>query len=148
MIYQQGDVVLEGVDFDTAEIEASGEEKNDLVLAEGEATGHMHQIVEGVAKLIVFKELLYLKVISETAKLRHNEHSLKKTIGRYGNYNKIPNKDIKYLKSIGIKVDKKIPFTAFLEKVPDEIVLPSGFYEVKQVKRYDHLDEEIKRVVD
>jgi hypothetical protein len=45
-----------------------------LVLAEGEATGHRHQISQGKAELYQQQGQLYLKVISETATLTHEEH--------------------------------------------------------------------------
>lgn len=45
-----------------------------LVLAEGEVTGHRHRISEGVAELYQRDQTLYLKVLSETATLTHEEH--------------------------------------------------------------------------
>ncbi|NJM48711.1 MAG: hypothetical protein HC860_23210 [Alkalinema sp. RU_4_3] len=46
-----------------------------LVLAEGEATGHKHQITSGAAELIERNGILFLRVLSETATLSHEEHS-------------------------------------------------------------------------
>ena len=45
-----------------------------LVLAEGEVTGHKHQITNGQAELIRKDEVLFLRVLSETATLCHEEH--------------------------------------------------------------------------
>ena len=45
-----------------------------LILAEGEATGHKHEIVEGDAELIEENGTLYLRVKSKEAKLTHPEH--------------------------------------------------------------------------
>ncbi len=45
-----------------------------LVLAEGEKTGHKHQIISGRAELFRIYDLLYLKVLSATAILSHEEH--------------------------------------------------------------------------
>ncbi len=47
-----------------------------LVLAEGEATGHRHQITAGQAELFDRHGTLYLRVISETARLTHEEHGV------------------------------------------------------------------------
>ena len=68
MKYQQGDVLIKSCE------EVKGEELNHLILAEGEYTGHSHRIIEGMAKLVLYKNLLYLKVISKQAKLFHDEH--------------------------------------------------------------------------
>lgn len=49
--------------------------KGGLVLARGEVTGHAHRIVEGKAFLYrIAAEILYLRVLSEFAKLYHEEH--------------------------------------------------------------------------
>jgi len=87
---RQGDVLIV-----PCAIPSSAKKLNHLVLAEGEVTGHKHQIVEGEAELYegevdeeVLKNLpvemkasftlgqraLFLKVISESAKLSHEEH--------------------------------------------------------------------------
>lgn len=44
------------------------------ILAEGEATGHKHEIVEGDIELFEIEGTLYLRVKSEEAKLAHPEH--------------------------------------------------------------------------
>ena len=49
--------------------------KGELVLARGEVTGHAHRIVEGRAFLYQLATgMLYLRVLSEFAKLYHEEH--------------------------------------------------------------------------
>lgn len=70
---RQGDVILQFVQ------KIEGEKLPHLVLAEGEVTGHKHRIIEGKAELYQqeFDEddsILYLKVLSETAILTHEEH--------------------------------------------------------------------------
>ena len=71
--YRQGDVIL----ICDAEIP---EEKRKLchsVLAEGEVTGHKHQVTEGDVEL--YESVvgdIYLKVLSLDAKLTHEEHGL------------------------------------------------------------------------
>jgi len=70
MRYQQGDVLLKNVEVDLS----SAETLKHLVLAEGEVTGHCHRITQGQAKLMMLKNIMYLKVISDYAKLFHDEH--------------------------------------------------------------------------
>ena len=49
--------------------------RGELVLARGEVTGHAHRIVEGQAFLYrLATGILYLRVLSEFAKLYHEEH--------------------------------------------------------------------------
>lgn len=67
--YQQGDVLLRKVS------EIQGKKLKHLVLAEGEATGHKHQIIEGDAELYEHGGTLFLRVTSETAVLAHEEHA-------------------------------------------------------------------------
>lgn len=66
---RQGDVIL---------IPASETVNSDklahLTLAEGELTGHRHRISQGNAELYERNRTLYLKVISPTALLTHEEH--------------------------------------------------------------------------
>lgn len=45
-----------------------------LTLAEGEVTGHSHRISNGEAELYEKDGVLYLKVLSPTATLTHEEH--------------------------------------------------------------------------
>ena len=68
---QQGDVILDSCEMDLKD----GEKLKHLILAEGEATGHHHQIVSGVAALIMMKDKMFLKVMSDYAKLKHEEHN-------------------------------------------------------------------------
>lgn len=69
--FRQGDVLLvwaEPLDnFPTPKLPH-------LVLAEGEITGHRHQITDGQAELIEKNKMLFLRVLSETATLSHQEH--------------------------------------------------------------------------
>ncbi|AKG21861.1 hypothetical protein [Calothrix sp. 336/3] len=66
---RQGDVIL----LPTQEIQ--GQKLSHLVLAEGEVTGHKHRIAEGQAELYAKAGSLYLRVLSETAVLIHEEHA-------------------------------------------------------------------------
>ena len=66
---RQGDVILIPT---TANID--GTKLPHLTLAEGEVTGHRHQIINGEAELYERDGVLYLKVLSPTAKLSHEEH--------------------------------------------------------------------------
>lgn len=68
--YRHGDVILKRA----AIIPDNATKKTHLVLAEGESTGHLHEIKGGKAELYEFNETLYLKVISDIAKLDHPEH--------------------------------------------------------------------------
>jgi hypothetical protein len=65
---RQGDVILTPVP------KIQGEKKSHLTLAEGEVTGHSHQIIEGQAELYEKDGTLYLRVLSPTALLSHEEH--------------------------------------------------------------------------
>ncbi|MCM1983291.1 hypothetical protein [Lyngbya confervoides] len=47
---------------------------NHLTLAEGEVTGHRHRISQGSAELYEREGTLYLRVLSPTAQLTHEEH--------------------------------------------------------------------------
>lgn len=65
---RQGDVILLSVQ------QVAGEKLSHLTLAAGEVTGHKHRIVEGEAELSAKDGTLYLRVFSETALLKHEEH--------------------------------------------------------------------------
>ena len=65
---RQGDVILQPIKL------TSGKKLSHLTLAEGEVTGHSHQITRGNAELYEKNGTLYLKVLSETASLTHEEH--------------------------------------------------------------------------
>lgn len=71
MRLQQGDVVIDKCKISLKE----GKKLKHLVLAEGESTFHHHQIVSGVAALIMMKDKMFLKVMSDYAKLKHEEHN-------------------------------------------------------------------------
>jgi hypothetical protein len=66
--YRQGDVLL------TPAKSIAGKTLPHLTLAEGEVTGHKHQIIEGEARLYERNGTLYLSVLSEWATLSHEEH--------------------------------------------------------------------------
>ncbi|MBD2300612.1 hypothetical protein BCD64_09515 [Nostoc sp. MBR 210] len=65
---RQGDVILLPVE------QVDGQKKLDLILAEGEVTGHKHKISEGEAELYEKDGTLYLRVLSDIALLTHEEH--------------------------------------------------------------------------
>jgi hypothetical protein len=70
--YRQGDVsIVTAVKIPLAAQRIPGEP----ILAQGEVTGHTHRITEG--KVLLYKlatGLMYLRVLSEFAKLYHEEH--------------------------------------------------------------------------
>lgn len=67
---RQGDVILISV----KKRQDEGKKLPHLTLAEGEVTGHSHRISEGQAQLYEKDGTLYLRVLSETATLTHEEH--------------------------------------------------------------------------
>jgi hypothetical protein len=69
-ILRQGDVLIIPSDKSIA-----GTKLPHLTLAEGEVTGHRHQISNGEAELYERDGVLYLKVLSPTAILTHEEHA-------------------------------------------------------------------------
>ena len=68
MKIQQGDVIIKTVD------EITGHRIQGLTLAEGEATGHHHTVTKGDAELYNHEGTLFLRVLSETATVTHQEH--------------------------------------------------------------------------
>lgn len=71
---RQGDVILQPSQ-ELQNVHSQFVEKlANLVLAEGEVTGHTHQITEGEAELYQWGANLYLRVTSDTAILTHEEH--------------------------------------------------------------------------
>jgi hypothetical protein len=71
-VYRQGDVSI--ITADKVPTKAK-RVRGELVLARGEVTGHAHRIVEGQAFLYrLATGILYLRVLSEFAKLGHEEH--------------------------------------------------------------------------
>ncbi|MGI0485994.1 hypothetical protein ACN4EK_11190 [Pantanalinema rosaneae CENA516] len=69
---RQGDVIL--LPVAQLGIETGNAPLPHLTLAEGEVTGHRHQISAGNAELYERDGTLYLKVLSATATLTHEEH--------------------------------------------------------------------------
>ena len=67
--YQQGDVLIKKIDY-----EIKGKKLNHLTLAEGEKTGHNHQIISGLGQLIMMDNMMHLQIFSDTALLKHQEH--------------------------------------------------------------------------
>jgi hypothetical protein len=68
MVFRQGDVLLTPTEY------LRGTKLPNLTLAEGELTGHAHRITQGDAELYQNDEILYLKVLSPSALLTHEEH--------------------------------------------------------------------------
>ena len=69
MYFQQGDVIIKKFQG-----KIKGDKLNHLTLAEGEATGHHHSIISGEAALYNMQGALFLKVMSDKALLKHQEH--------------------------------------------------------------------------
>jgi hypothetical protein len=69
-IIRQGDVLVI-----PSKTSISGDKLPHLTLAAGEVTGHRHQISSGEAELFERDGILYLKVLSPTATLTHEEHA-------------------------------------------------------------------------
>jgi hypothetical protein len=69
-IIRQGDVLI--IPSDSL---ATGTKLPHLTLAEGEVTGHRHRISNGEAELFERDGVLYLRVLSPTAILTHEEHA-------------------------------------------------------------------------
>ena len=67
-LFRQGDVILLPIQ------QMQGKKLQHLILAEGEVTGHKHQISDGKAELYEQDGTLYLRVFSDTATLTHEEH--------------------------------------------------------------------------
>ena len=68
--YRQGDILIEQV----SEIPSRTTRRPDLVLAQGEATGHCHT-AEGDVELYEREEVLYLRVGPQGATVTHQEHA-------------------------------------------------------------------------
>jgi hypothetical protein len=69
MLYQQGDVLISKID------KVKGKKLNHCVLAEGEVTGHCHQVTQGEAELYQHEGTLFLRVKSDECTVTHEEHS-------------------------------------------------------------------------
>ncbi len=77
-MYRHGDVLVIKTD------KIKGQKLNNLILAKGEMTGHAHTIKEGEAELYDNQGTLFLRVISDTATLGHEEHkAIELTKGDY-----------------------------------------------------------------
>lgn len=71
-MWRQGDVLIVQVESFPENVQ----KRPNLVLAEGEITGHCHQIKEAdAAELLELDGILYLKVIAPSATLVHDEHN-------------------------------------------------------------------------
>lgn len=70
---RQGDVLLIPLS-PTDDPQQFGQPLAHIVLAEGEVTGHRHQISEGQACLYQKGETRYLQILSNSATLTHEEH--------------------------------------------------------------------------
>jgi hypothetical protein len=68
-MFRQGDVII--TPAATAKV---GTKLDRLILANGEQTGHQHQIASGEAQLYTLYNLLFIKVLSQTALLVHEQH--------------------------------------------------------------------------
>ena len=88
MKYQQGDVLLKLVAFKESSSRKEVDKKDSLVLAEGEATGHLHQIpfdkqlpnctVLGYNDKYRWKQenlVDYINVLGDSAVMYHEEHN-------------------------------------------------------------------------
>jgi hypothetical protein len=69
-ILRQGDVLII-----PQKASPQGTKLPHLTLAEGEVTGHRHRISNGEAELLERDGVLYLRVLSPTALLTHEEHA-------------------------------------------------------------------------
>ena len=69
MKYRHGELKIEKVN------EIKGRKLEHCILAEGEATGHKHEITTGEAELYEYEGTLYLRVVSDEALLTHPDHN-------------------------------------------------------------------------
>ncbi len=69
---RQGDVIIEH--NIVKKLPKGAVKLNHLVLAEGEITGHKHQVIEGEANLYEKNGKLFLEVLSDKVVIGHNEH--------------------------------------------------------------------------
>lgn len=70
MYYQQGDVIIKPI----KNIPNEAQKLEHLIVAEGEATGHKHQVI-GDAELNMIDDTIFLSVFDETVSLLHEEHN-------------------------------------------------------------------------
>lgn len=69
-MYRQGDVLL----IQVKHIPWPSTRQAHCVVAEGEATGHKHEIVEGAFLVVGYEGATYVEVYEEAATLVHEEH--------------------------------------------------------------------------
>lgn len=71
MIYRQGDILLLPINNIPEKVK-----KKDLILAYGEATGHMHQFIDSVnVSVYELNQQQFVNINSEYTDLIHNEHN-------------------------------------------------------------------------
>ena len=70
-VFRQGDVSIIAIEGLPGKVKHV---KGEPILARGEVTGHAHRMIEGKVRLYQLAGLLYLKVLSEFARLYHEEH--------------------------------------------------------------------------
>lgn len=93
MLYRQGDILLKPI----KEIPENIKKKN-LVLAEGEATGHMHQFVDShLVSCFILNNQQFIEVY-QTAELIHNEHDT--LLVQKGQYEVIRQREVDLLNEI------------------------------------------------
>lgn len=75
-MYRQGDILLVRVDETPAGNPVTRDGRGRIVLAEGEATGHAHAVLDPEAVLIETAEERFLRVLAEGGvDLTHEEHA-------------------------------------------------------------------------
>jgi hypothetical protein len=83
MLWRQGDIFIETVPG----IPGAAIRRSDIVLAEGEFTGHEHRIEDSsTAALFEYRGMSFLEVFADHAQLVHDEHGtilLKRGTYRY-----------------------------------------------------------------
>ena len=73
-MYRQGDVLVWPVQKIPGSAAAGARDNGKIVLAYGEVTGHSHSIAEASTELLEYEGARYLRVPTEGAKLKHEEH--------------------------------------------------------------------------
>jgi hypothetical protein len=71
LMWRQGDILISTV----GAIPTGATRRGDVVIAEGEATGHRHRVENpATAELLEYRGALYLRVLADKAKVIHEEH--------------------------------------------------------------------------
>ncbi|HEX3600482.1 MAG TPA: hypothetical protein VHU84_10095 [Lacipirellulaceae bacterium] len=71
MLFRQGDIYIEAVRC----VPEGAVEKQDMVLAEGEATGHRHRVRDlRSAMVFVLGDQIFVDVTADRAEIVHDEH--------------------------------------------------------------------------